>query len=448
MTALSKTFLVCFYTALSVSAVLAADPTVCEQAVQGKIAWNAAGHTRWASVNIDRLCGSATESEEPARCFEQVMHGGVDAGRASGWTWSSAIDLCAATEDHRATIRCFEQRIATGATPGEAQVSCRSTSLDRTPEGPRIELRDLQPAGESVEIVLPPVSKTLSTTWWTSVTAVDRTRHTSRTSVRPQLGEVAGLQRFSLEFSERDHKIRQIAVLAEDRFANFAFGDEDGEDDFTARASWAVFSDGVAGEVTATGGGRINLPLEPGPANWKLVLTGFEFRRADGTDANVRMLGIRLVPEENVARVWLIDDQGFDFRDIEETVGWTALGGLFLPPLGHVIAGAASAPAAAPSRDFRPYSVKIQYAWVPNDAIILESSASGTVPRAEPIRPPDGAIVLQGFEFAFGNSDHHLATVAVELERDDPRVRFKDQGWDDPMDWSVSYAVLRSDRKR
>jgi hypothetical protein len=261
------------------------------------------------------------------------------------------------------------------------------------------------------------------------------------------LGEYAALSNFELRFRESDHKINRIAVLADDRFADLAFNDSDGEDTFVASANWVKLSAAHIGEVSVTASGRVDLPIEAGPPGSKLALTGFSFARASGTDANVRTIGIRLDPDELIARVWLVDDQGMDLRGAENVAGWSALGGLILPPLGHVIGGAASMPAATPG-GMRPYHVTIQYVWIPEELVVLESSKSGTTAFNMDNWSPPGKVVLQGFEFSFGNSDHHLGGFGVTLGADHHHVLYRDQGWDDPIQWAVSYALLDPARKQ
>jgi hypothetical protein len=87
---------------------------VCRDAVQGKIAWDDKGSTRWSTANVERLCKGTTRGAEPARCFDQVMRGGVDWGGGTHWAWSHALDLCAGTSDAARTIRCFRASIQRG----------------------------------------------------------------------------------------------------------------------------------------------------------------------------------------------------------------------------------------------------------------------------------------------------------------------------------------------
>jgi hypothetical protein len=100
-----------------IAAVLgAARPALagpCQDAVQGRIAWDYNGNTTWNPANVDRLCGDA-RSDQPARCFDRVLHGGINWGGGTRWEWSNAIDLCRGTSDADATIFCFKNYIAQG----------------------------------------------------------------------------------------------------------------------------------------------------------------------------------------------------------------------------------------------------------------------------------------------------------------------------------------------
>lgn len=104
---------------------LAAHAGACADAVQGKIAWNYQGAKRWNPDNISRLCRSAEGSRQPARCFERVMHEGVNWGGGTRWKWSNAVSLCRGTRDAKGTIDCFEKRIASGMGWREAIDACQ-----------------------------------------------------------------------------------------------------------------------------------------------------------------------------------------------------------------------------------------------------------------------------------------------------------------------------------
>ncbi|MCG6871953.1 MAG: hypothetical protein LJE84_06645 [Gammaproteobacteria bacterium] len=430
--------------ALCLASVAAADPTLCARTLQGNVPWDYSGHANWSEVNLERLCAGAADTQEPARCFDMSMDRGIDHGSGSAWGWRDGIALCAGTQDHQATIRCFRDRIQTGLSRSDAISACRWSVAAVLPPtaGPNSAAREITaPALRNLESAHP------ATTWFRSPASVNGATGAARVAANRLPGPAAGLRSFELLFPGDDHKINHIAVLASDRFADFAFADRDGGDPFRATAEWVVFSGGQTGTVAAAGSGRMNLDLAAGPAGSRLVLTGFEFRRPAGADANVRMLGIRMLPRERVAQVWLIDDMGIDLRDAAETAAWVAAGGLVLPPVGGIVAGAASAPAATPG-NMRAYNVKLQYAWIPGDVVVREGSRSGTSPFNQPRIPAEEPLVLQGFEFVFGNSDHHLGGLGVTLGAEHHNVLFRDSDWGDPMQWAVSYLVVRGDRER
>ncbi len=110
----------------------------CANAVQGRIAWDRKGSTRWNRSNIDRLCKGAESSKEPARCFDRVMHGGVKRGDGGAWGWRKAVELCQGTYDAGARIDCYQERVGGGSSIDAAIRGCRN--IARTPG--RIAHRD------------------------------------------------------------------------------------------------------------------------------------------------------------------------------------------------------------------------------------------------------------------------------------------------------------------
>lgn len=292
-------------------------------------------------------------------------------------------------------------------------------------------------------------------------------RDTVRVTVQPEsLGPVSVLSNFDLHFpSTRDHKIRHMAVMAEDRFARFAFADQNGDDLFRSSARWYNVSQGVAGEVSGASFGATQIEINPGPANHTLVLTGFEFKRKDETDANVRTLGVALNGEENTISITLLDDMGPDFRGFETTIGVAAL--ITLTPFAgpaHIgtfadgVARLNGGTLEAGGRPGRPYAFSIQYAWIPNTVISISDGArSGTqyidvgYENGESFysyEPPEERVALQSFYFTFMNSDHHLQQVEVDLKddnRDWRAVQFRDSDFGDPMQWTVEFVTLKED---
>ncbi|MEL6614090.1 MAG: PAN domain-containing protein [Bacteroidota bacterium] len=266
------------------------------------------------------------------------------------------------------------------------------------------------------------------------------------------------LESFSLDFSNGDHKIRRFGVLAESRFARFSFADQDSNDPFAAEAVWWLIPSAVTGEVSGVARQRGEVEIPPGPPGHILVLRGFEVRRADGSDANVRTFGISLDSEASTASILLSDDMGPDWRGFEGTLGLASLlSAIPLDPVGAVLMTKADAVnrlnggwgASGGSVPGRPYAFTIQYAWVPGEVAPKTLAQSGTETWEERFASerPRGRIAIRSFLFSFQNSDHHLDRFTIDLRgANTPRYRhpvsFRDNNLDDPMQWSVEYATL------
>jgi hypothetical protein len=73
----------------------------CADALQGRIAWNHRGDKRWPAARLEQLCADASDSVEPAQCFETIMAGEVDWGGGTRWNPRNALTLCSATAGGR-----------------------------------------------------------------------------------------------------------------------------------------------------------------------------------------------------------------------------------------------------------------------------------------------------------------------------------------------------------
>jgi hypothetical protein len=252
---------------------------------------------------------------------------------------------------------------------------------------------------------------------------------------------------FELRFLNGDHKLRRIGVLGEERFARLALADQNGDDPFSGRVLLTSLPGIRVQQVSADGGGKFDIPL-PGqaPPDSTLVLSGFEFRRADGTDANLRNIGVWLDPARRIARVSLTDDQGLDFRGLEASLG--AMAASMVVPLpglletGSVVAGTRATGRAIAQRagKYRGYRVTVQYAWVPNRLVQSSGALSGT-DRSRQGAPGTRIDALQGFEFTFSNSDHHLLGLGLNGDGRGTAL-FQDNNTDDPMQWFATYLTF------
>jgi hypothetical protein len=284
--------------------------------------------------------------------------------------------------------------------------------------------------------------------WSTAQARTAGLRDSGSVAVNPPLPKAFALGGFLLKFENGDHKLRRLGVLGAGRFAELALADSNGDDPFTAEANYIVFTGAgadriVTGQVMAEGGGKFEIPLRgAAPADSTLVLSGFAFQREDGSDANVRSIGVWLDGERKVARVSLMDDQGVDFRGFEATIGAALVNGVL--PGAFEVVQAANVPRAVrairSAGKYRPYRVTVQYAWIPNAMVEQASAMSGT-DRQRRQRPPSRIDALQGFEFLFGNSDHHLLGLGVNPSGNGS-VLFQDNNQDDPLQWTMAYVTL------
>lgn len=275
------------------------------------------------------------------------------------------------------------------------------------------------------------------------------------TTHKLQPGTVPVLSRFGLRFTNGDHELRRIGVLARSQTATMSLADQNNDDPFTAFATWAVVGEGKAGKVSAVGGGVFEIPIPDRPLrDHTLVLSGFEFRRQDKTDNNVRAIGVWLDTERRIARVSLIDDQGPDFAPFVKALGEVIMN---LATMGVYEAAKSHGDAVKKLNDgkkingFRPYAVTVQYAWIPNSLIEEQGVMTGTSKKPSSNMKLIGNMGLTGFEMAFTNSDHHLMELAVQpfltslpgLQVGAGEVRFQDSNEDDPKKWAVGFVQLK-----
>lgn len=110
-----------------------ASQGACHDAVQGKIAWDYKGSKQWSGKNIASLCKGAENSTQPARCFDRVMHDGVNWGGSTKWKWKNALNLCQGTQNAQARVTCFTDKIDEGTGWSSAISACKR-SRDKSRE--------------------------------------------------------------------------------------------------------------------------------------------------------------------------------------------------------------------------------------------------------------------------------------------------------------------------
>lgn len=101
------------------------DESRCYDLVQGRIAWDYQGNRTWSANNAQDLCRGTTKPDQPGRCFDRVMHGGINWGGGTQWQWGNALKLCAGTNDADRTISCFQAKIREGVAWSAAIDACK-----------------------------------------------------------------------------------------------------------------------------------------------------------------------------------------------------------------------------------------------------------------------------------------------------------------------------------
>lgn len=274
----------------------------------------------------------------------------------------------------------------------------------------------------------------------------------ARIAVDRPLGSAPAMSAFRLDFGRSDHRIQRMMIMPDGTAFRAALGDQNGDDRFRAMGRWWAIPGATGGTVSGLARGVGEFEVPAGPPDTTLVLSGFDFRRADGRDANVRTLAVQLDSETRRIRTVLLDDQGTDFTAFAEAVAvgfaFSIIGG----PVGALggsggMANLNQGPVNANTR-LRAYNVDIAYAWVPNRYLETMREVSGSDRRRSAISgvlPPDEKHVLTGFSFHFGNSDHFIGRMGVHMGGPDPVVSWQDSNLDDPIQWTVRYVPIQPD---
>lgn len=435
----------------------AAAGSKCTESIQGRIAWDGRTQTNWTNENLEAMCRGAEMSTEPGACFKRITTGGVNWGGGTKWDPANALDLCRGTRNADSTVTCFQAKIAEGVLWRQAVEACRAVPGRAASPAPRVT----GPVAAQPRSATKPPSKpdpgpspitsasglsrylASSRSPVKSVSGLDASNRRNQATMTLPGGEASALAAFRLRFENGDHKVKRVSLLRMGDAIQAALNDNDGNDPFAASARYLELNQGRALVATADCRGTCTIPIAVSDGTAAL-LTGFSFERPQG-DHNVRQISVQLLAERGIAEVSLFDDQDRDLR-----VGSGSL-----------------SPARA--SDARGYLVTLQYLVVDKSMVKRQRRATGdrrnlkgpfagidspslggknvlTVSTAGWSEARRGVphYALQGFEFRFGNRDHHLREIGVNLDRVDEVVVFQDNNRDDPMSWSVDYAELGS----
>ena len=93
----------------------AAAPPVpsCADLAQGQIAWDYEGNKDWNSDNVQNLCRGTSNPTEPPRCFDRVMHGGINWGGGMfrlSWKWRKRSSVKMAERTYEEGTKALRHR--------------------------------------------------------------------------------------------------------------------------------------------------------------------------------------------------------------------------------------------------------------------------------------------------------------------------------------------------
>lgn len=126
---LLQAFVLCLAALIVLGGRAEAKPgTTCWDSVQGKIAIDGAANKNWPAADLEALCGPATSSTEPGKCYRTVMSGSVDWGGGAQWNPANAIALCAGARDATKRILCFDTEVDKGVNWKNAIKDCTKPS--------------------------------------------------------------------------------------------------------------------------------------------------------------------------------------------------------------------------------------------------------------------------------------------------------------------------------
>ena len=276
---------------------------------------------------------------------------------------------------------------------------------------------------------------------------------TGRVSVAPSTTMTGGqaLSSFVVNYRNGDHKLNAFSMAPVDGNMEFRFVDQDGNDPYNLEGKWYQSTRFLPRTVSAIGSGEFDIPIAK-MQGYTPVLTGFALERKDGTDANVRTLGVRMRPDNGAVRVVLMDDQGADFRGFEMAVaaafvmnGGDPFGAMLqlLPQAGSRVAF----DEISRRNGLRQFKATVSYVMVPDNMIKARGSLSGSTRHYESGRKPgvNEKVVLRGFLYHFVNSDHHLLQIGANpgaAASGNQLAYFQDGDREDPKQWNMDYVVV------
>lgn len=269
--------------------------------------------------------------------------------------------------------------------------------------------------------------------------------------VRGETTKTAGLRgspllsSFYFGFHGGDHKIHSVGVEPVGGSVHFTYRDGNGDDDFTARATYYSTTGATLTTKPLISRDEFGAPAyqcdnlqscvwtlkksDGVPKKFVPIMSGFAFERK-ATDANFGKLKAGWYQSQAKGNgryeAAMTEESGFDWRH-----------------------GASRIARDARDPRFRGSVVLVPAEKVEKCATVYETwngkkGASRPGKYDTKTLEPGKKFVLQAVSFSFLDGDHHLQHLGVEYRANGQlRVHFKDDNRDDPYNWSVTYCYLR-----
>ncbi len=464
---------------------LAADAaqaqSACFNAVQNRIAWNAAGNSSWNPANVRNLCAGAKGSSEPATCFETVMNKRVSHGEGYQWRWKEAIELCRGTLDSKATLACFRQKISQGVSFARARTACqwripptagRATPSNAAKPANRVgtvgSVGNIRPAVRKPGPTLALRPSVLLARQWQPITFFERNRAGTTGTLRWTTGAAGPfvLSGFRFRFENGDHELQRMALGFSGNGYEYsriqaAFRDGNGDDPYAVQFRYAnINKRAVKAGAQWKGEWQLRSSSAPLSASEKAklngacmngdgmvpLLAGFDFSQS-AKDVKVRRLAAicAMEPVKQCLTAFGWRNAGPDgckagvqSRNTFRTVyrkSWTDAERFDMDDFTSFFEG---------RRFYGGKAVKVDRVFVPLTAIdecgffyARDSHQMESFARGRPV-------AIQGFDLRFLDTDHNLLEAGVmPQEPGGNQISFRDNSGEDPFEYRVQVCALK-----
>lgn len=103
------------------------EERACADYIQGRIAWNDDGNTRWTESSLKDLCQGTERPVQPGLCFSNIRNIPLERGTEVQQDWKNAVALCTGTNDAQDRISCYREETANNRHFRDAIETCATS---------------------------------------------------------------------------------------------------------------------------------------------------------------------------------------------------------------------------------------------------------------------------------------------------------------------------------